>query len=218
MTFFKTILILISERQFISDALHELRTPLSVIKGNLEVLIRRQREPHEYHKSVKYCINEVDRISFLVHQLLMIAKYENNLIKPRFDEVVIEEMIPNVLKRVSVLINDNNTAVISDIKTANIVNGASAKYAAYSKKAKEEGFLKIAKLFEATSNSEKIHANNHIAVLEKLGVKAEEVQPKFEVKSTKENLNDAIAGESYEMTTMYPGFIKTSDDGKVNLA
>lgn len=95
---------------------------------------------------------------------------------------------------------------------------ASAKYAAYSKKAKEEGFLKIATLFEATSNSEKIHANNHIAVLEQLGAKADDVQPKFEVKSTKENLNDAIAGESYEMTTMYPGFIKTSDEGKVNLA
>jgi rubrerythrin len=95
---------------------------------------------------------------------------------------------------------------------------ASAKYAAYSKKAKEEGFLKIAKLFEATSNSEKIHANNHIAVLEQLGVKVEDVQPKFEVKSTKENLNDAISGETYEMTTMYPSFIKTSDEGKMNLA
>ncbi len=95
---------------------------------------------------------------------------------------------------------------------------ASAKYVAYSKKAKEEGYLKIAKLFEATSNSEKVHANNHIAVLEQLGVKTEEVIPKFEVKTTKENLNDAIAGESYEMKTMYPGFIKTSDEGKVNLA
>lgn len=95
---------------------------------------------------------------------------------------------------------------------------ASAKYAAYSKKAKEEGFTKIAILFEATSSSEKIHANNHIAVLEQLGLKADDVQPKFEVKTTKENLNDAISGETYEMTTMYPNFIKTSDDGRVNLA
>lgn len=39
-----------------------------------------------------------------------------------------------------------------------------------------------------------------------------------QIKSTKENLNDAIAYESYEMTTMYTGFIKTSDEGKVNLA
>ncbi len=95
---------------------------------------------------------------------------------------------------------------------------ASAKYAAYSKKAKEEGYNKIALLFEAASKSEKIHANNHRAVMEQLGEKMEKVNPKFEVKSTKENLQDAINGESYEVATMYPGFIKTADEGKVTLA
>jgi signal transduction histidine kinase len=111
------------ERQFISDASHELRTPLSVIKGNLEVLIRKHREPHEYEESVKYCINEVDRISSLVDQLLMLAKYENDLIKPEFGEVGIEEIIPNVLKRVSTLIKVNNTDVVSDFKNTNNIKG-----------------------------------------------------------------------------------------------
>jgi rubrerythrin len=95
---------------------------------------------------------------------------------------------------------------------------ASAKYLAYSKKAKEEGLTKIAVLFEAASKSEGIHANNHRAVLEQLGVAMEEVNPKYEVKSTKENLQDAINGESYEVSTMYPGFIKTANEGSVNLA
>ena len=95
---------------------------------------------------------------------------------------------------------------------------ASAKYLAYSKKAKEEGYNKIALLFEAASKSEQIHANNHKAVLEQLDVKIDKIEPKFEVKSTKENLQDAIKGESYEVSTMYPGFIKTAQDGNVNLA
>ena len=95
---------------------------------------------------------------------------------------------------------------------------ASAKYLAYSKKAKEEGFNKIALLFEAASKAEGIHANNHRAVLEQLDVKVGKIEPKFEVKSTKENLEDAIKGESYEVATMYPGFIKTAQDGNVNLA
>jgi len=95
---------------------------------------------------------------------------------------------------------------------------ASAKYAAYSRKAKEEGYKKIALLFETASKSEKIHANNHKAVMEQLGEKMEKVNPKFEVKSTKENLQDAINGESYEVATMYPEFIKTANDGKVTLA
>lgn len=95
---------------------------------------------------------------------------------------------------------------------------ASAKYLAFSKKAKEEGYNKIALLFEAASKAEGIHANNHRAVLEQLNVKVGKIEPKFEVKSTKENLEDAIKGESYEVATMYPGFIKTAQDGNVNLA
>ena len=89
---------------------------------------------------------------------------------------------------------------------------ASAKYAAFSQKAKEEGFLRISKLFEATSHSEKIHANNHKRVLEKLGEKPGDVNPEFEIKTTKENLASSIAGETYEITTMYPDFIKTAKE------
>ncbi len=95
---------------------------------------------------------------------------------------------------------------------------ASVKYAAYAKKAKEEGNIQIGVLFEAASKSESIHAANHKAALEQLGEKAPAVDPKFEVKSSKENLEDAIKGESYEVKTMYPGFIKDANKEKVNIA
>ncbi len=95
---------------------------------------------------------------------------------------------------------------------------ASAKYADYAKKAKKDGYARIALLFEAASKAEKIHANNHKAVLEQLGVKVDKITPKYTVKSTKENLEDAISGEGYESTTMYPGFIKTADAENNNLA
>ncbi len=95
---------------------------------------------------------------------------------------------------------------------------ASAKYAAYAEKAKEEGYKNIALLFEAASKSESIHAGNHRAALAQLGENMGEVKPEFSVKSTKENLQDAIDGESYEVATMYPEFIKTANDGKVNIA
>jgi rubrerythrin len=88
---------------------------------------------------------------------------------------------------------------------------ASAKYAAYSKKAEEEGFHQIALLFKATSTSEKLHAANHKTVLEDSGVKVPPISPEFTVKSTKENLEDAIKGETYEATIMYPEFLKDAD-------
>jgi rubrerythrin len=84
---------------------------------------------------------------------------------------------------------------------------ASAKYAAYSKKAEEEGYHEIALLFKAASTSENIHANNHKAVLLQGRQEVPAITPEFTVKSTKENLKDAIAGETYEITTMYPEFI-----------
>ncbi len=88
---------------------------------------------------------------------------------------------------------------------------ASAKYAAYSKKAEEEGYHQIALLFKAASKSEKVHANNHKAVLLNGKQEVPELAPDFMVKSTKENLKDAIAGESYEITTMYPDFIMNAN-------
>lgn len=92
---------------------------------------------------------------------------------------------------------------------------ASAKYAAYAKKAKEEKLDKIAKLFEAASKAEAVHAKKHTGVLEKMGVKMEPITPQFTVKTTKENLDDALKGETYEIETMYPGFIKKAkDEGK----
>jgi rubrerythrin len=108
---------------------------------------------------------------------------------------------------------------IANIKSAIIgETTASEKYAAYSNKAKEEGYVKIALLFEAASRSESIHANNHRAVLEQLGVKMDDFKPDYKVKTTKENLEDAYKGESYEVSTMYPGFLKIAQKEKVNLA
>lgn len=95
---------------------------------------------------------------------------------------------------------------------------ASAKYAAYAKKAKDEGFTKIAVLFETASKSEAIHASNHRAVLEQLGETMEAFTPEFTVKTTKENLDDAVKGESYEIATMYPEFIKQAQKENVTLA
>ena len=91
---------------------------------------------------------------------------------------------------------------------------ASAKYAACAKKAREEKLVKIAILFEAASKAEAIHAKKHTAVLETAGLKMDPITPRFIVKSTKENLEDAIKGESYEIDTMYPEFIKNAKDEK----
>ena len=72
---------------------------------------------------------------------------------------------------------------------------ANRKYLAFAKKAEAEGFKQIARLFRAAAEAETVHAHNH---LRELGG----------IKSTKENLEEAINGESYEFQKMYPQMIK----------
>ena len=88
---------------------------------------------------------------------------------------------------------------------------ANAKYAAFSKKASEEGYPEIAMLFKAASGAELIHANNHKVVLERMGEKIPVLTPEFSIGTTMENLKNAIEGESYEINTIYPNFIKDAN-------
>jgi len=90
-------------------------------------------------------------------------------------------------------------------------SNANARYVAFAKKADDEGYHQVASLFRAAATAEKIHANNHAKVIIALGAKpvANVLVP--EVKSTRENLTAALAGESYERDSMYPGFIAKAD-------
>lgn len=83
-------------------------------------------------------------------------------------------------------------------------------YSAYNKKAVEEGHPEIVLLFTTSSRAELIHAGNHKVVLLRLGETVSEIIPKFTVKSTTENLQEAIAGERYEFNRMNPKIIKNA--------
>ena len=95
---------------------------------------------------------------------------------------------------------------------------ASAKYADSAQKAWLEGQTFIARLFEAASKSEAIHAENHKRALRGLGVSMEYFIPVYEVKTTVENLRSALEGETYEVTTMYPQFINEANMEKTETA
>lgn len=95
---------------------------------------------------------------------------------------------------------------------------ASLKYAAYSQKAWVEGLDTIAKLFAAASKSEAIHASNHASVLKTFKADMYDFVPKFSVRTTAENLQDAITDENYEVTNMYPMFLKDAKSKRIKKA
>ncbi|MCF2443992.1 ATP-binding protein [Dyadobacter sp. CY345] len=87
------------EKQFTSDASHELRTPLAVIKGTLEVLIRKPRSAEEYIDKVALAIREIDRISYLVDQLLLLARFESQKKAMDHQQVDLSELTESILQR-----------------------------------------------------------------------------------------------------------------------
>ena len=72
---------------------------------------------------------------------------------------------------------------------------ANRKYLAYAKKAQTDGYPQISKLFRAAAEAETIHAHGHFFAMDG-------------VKSTLENVKDAVAGETYEYTEMYPAMLE----------
>ncbi|MDR2969737.1 MAG: HAMP domain-containing histidine kinase [Tannerellaceae bacterium] len=66
------------EKSFTSYASHEFRTPLSVLKGTMEVLIRRPRTEEEYRERITACIREVDKLNEMVEQLLILSRHEES--------------------------------------------------------------------------------------------------------------------------------------------
>jgi len=75
---------------------------------------------------------------------------------------------------------------------------ANRRYLFFAKKAEDEGYKQIARLFRAAADAETVHARNHMRVMQ-------------EVKSTRENLMTAREGENYEFVEMYPSFIKQAE-------
>ncbi len=99
------------EKQFTSDASHELRTPLTVLKGTLEVLIRKPRNQAEYEAKIKYGISEVNRLNNLVDQLLILARFENQIQSLKTEKVYLNALILDILTRYSLKMNAKKISV-----------------------------------------------------------------------------------------------------------
>lgn len=87
------------EKQFTSYASHELRTPLTIIKGTLEVLIRKPRNNNEYEEKINFCIAEVDRLNTLVDQLLLLARFENQKQSLQIEKVYLNALVLDTISQ-----------------------------------------------------------------------------------------------------------------------
>lgn len=104
------------EKQFTSDASHELRTPLAVIKGTMEVLIRKPRNQQEYEEKILFCISEVDRLNHMVDQLLLLARFENQKQNVKQETIYLNALILDNLTRFSEKTENKKIKIVTDFK------------------------------------------------------------------------------------------------------
>jgi rubrerythrin len=84
------------------------------------------------------------------------------------------------------------------------------RYTYFASKAKNEGYVQIAQIFEETANQEKEHAKRFFKQLQGSDLTIQAAFPAGVIAATMENLKEAAAGEHFEWTELYPGFAKTA--------
>jgi len=84
------------------------------------------------------------------------------------------------------------------------------RYTYFASKAREEGLVQIAMIFEETANQEREHAKRFFKQLEGGDAEVSAAFPAGVIGPTADNLKAAAAGENYEWTSMYPGFAKVA--------
>ncbi len=87
------------QRQFTADASHELRAPLTVLKGDIDVTLKRERTAAEYQETLVRCREEVERLARLASDLLVLARSDAALPLEQVAEVELHGLLTRVLER-----------------------------------------------------------------------------------------------------------------------
>lgn len=109
------------EKTFISFTSHEFKTPLSVIKGTLQVLIRKPRNIKEYEEKSTYCIAQVDKLNALIEDLLLLTQYETNKESLKIEAVNINNIITESLIGLDIAIKEKALSVNFDERNNYII-------------------------------------------------------------------------------------------------
>jgi len=114
------------QKQFTADASHEMHTPLTAIKGTIEVLLRRKRTPEQYESKMKEVLVQTDRLSLLFDQLLQLARLESNTTQAKKENISLKEILEKILNTHQSAIKNNNNKVQVSIPQNCIVKADSA--------------------------------------------------------------------------------------------
>ncbi len=88
-----------AQRRFTADASHELRSPLTAMRGELELALRRPRQADEYQRVVESTLEEVARLSRITEDLLVLARSDSGAMEPRLESLEVGAVVSRVMDR-----------------------------------------------------------------------------------------------------------------------
>ena len=94
--------------KFNSDVSHELRTPLTVIQGEIELTLRKLRQPQEYEKTLKTIQKQSKQIELIVKQLLLLTKYSKENIQETFEECSLDSLLIDSIEKFDSKLKEKN--------------------------------------------------------------------------------------------------------------
>jgi len=98
-------------KQFSSDASHELKTPLTILRGEVEVTLRKERTSSEYQQTLKSNLEEVDRMTQIVNDLLLLSKADNGEIQFNLKEMDLSEILREIVAQAHILARTKNLQI-----------------------------------------------------------------------------------------------------------
>ncbi len=109
--------------QFVADASHEFRTPLTVIRTSAELALRRAREPEAYRDSLHQIASEAERMTGLVEDLLILARSDAGAVEMPLAPVDLRDILGDVLAETRSLAEFRQIRIKSSLSSETIVSG-----------------------------------------------------------------------------------------------
>jgi two-component system OmpR family sensor kinase len=110
-------------RQFTANASHELRTPLTILKGETEMALRQARTPEEYQQTLVSGLEEIDRISKIVEDLLLLSKADLEKARLEMRPVQLDALVAETVSQVELLAQEKKISLVPERIDPAIVKG-----------------------------------------------------------------------------------------------
>ncbi len=112
-----------AQRRFVADAAHEMQTPLSVIKGSIEVTLQRHRTPEEYRDALVTNLGQVERLSNLTRSLLTLAQFAGEHPPVKLVPLALEPLVQTLVKDLILLAEDRKVHLACEAQPVPLVLG-----------------------------------------------------------------------------------------------